>query len=187
MLLALRPDLRFVELRGNVDTRLRKWREGQADALVLAAAGLDRLGRSAHVHQRFAVDEVCPAPGQGALALEVRCRGYAPEGRSAEGDDEVRAAVGELNCSVTSFAVEAERSVLNTLGGGCNLPLGAFCHLVDETWHLHAMVASPDGDQVVQVLEQGCQGISAQEFGGRVADVLKNRGAVELLQEPMLP
>jgi hydroxymethylbilane synthase len=187
MLLALRPDLRFVELRGNVDTRLRKWREGQADALVLAAAGLDRLGRCAHVHQRFAVDEICPAPGQGALALEVRCRGCAPEGCPGENDDDIRAAVGELNCSATSFAVEAERSVLNTLGGGCNLPLGAFCHLVDEVWHLHAMVASPDGDQVVQVLERASQGIPAPELGARAADALKSRGAMELLQEPMLP
>jgi hydroxymethylbilane synthase len=76
MLLALRPDLRFVEMRGNIDTRLRKWEAGEADALVLACAGLDRLGRTESVHQRFSVDELTPAPGQGALALETRnlCR-----------------------------------------------------------------------------------------------------------------
>src|SRR5580692_12714967 len=74
-LLALRPDLVFVELRGNVDTRLRKLAEGQCDALVLASAGLDRLGRAEWVHQRFAIDELCPAPGQGALALETRAPG----------------------------------------------------------------------------------------------------------------
>jgi hydroxymethylbilane synthase len=186
MLLALRPDLRFVELRGNVDTRLRKWHEGQADALVLAAAGLDRLGRSENVHQRFAVDELCPAPGQGALGLEVRCPHHAPDGSTPEHEHAVRSAVGALNCAVTSFAVAAERAVLNALGGGCNLPLGAFCHLVDEVWHLHAMVVSPDGDQVAQVLESSHQGIAAPELGHRAAEALRARGAMELLSEPML-
>jgi hydroxymethylbilane synthase len=189
MLLALRPDLQFVELRGNVDTRLRKWQEGQADALVLAAAGLDRLGRSANVHQRFAVDELCPAPGQGALALEVRCPRHAPDADSRENEPAVRAAraaVDALNCAPTCFAVSAERSVLNALGGGCNLPLGAFCHLVDEVWHLHAMVVSPDGDQVAQVLERSPRGISAQELGHRAAEALKAHGAMEMLNDPML-
>jgi hydroxymethylbilane synthase len=186
MLLALRPDLQFVELRGNVDTRLRKWQEGQADALVLAAAGLDRLGRSTNVHQRFAVDELCPAPGQGALALEIRSPHHVPDGGSRENEGAVRAAVAELNCASTCFAVSAERAVLNALGGGCNLPLGAFCHLVDEMWHVHAMVVSPDGEQVAQVLERSSQGISAQELGCRVAEALKARGAMELLGEPML-
>jgi hydroxymethylbilane synthase len=186
MLLALRPDLRFVELRGNVDTRLRKWQEGQADALVLAAAGLDRLGRAAHVHQRFAVDELCPAPGQGALALEVRCPHFTSEGNSVEDEQAIRTALDALHCAATCFAVSAERAVLNTLGGGCNLPLGAFCHRMDEMWHLHAMVVSPDGDQVVQVLEQAPHGIAAQELGERAAAALKSRGAMELLNEPTL-
>jgi len=174
MLLALRPDLRFVELRGNVDTRLRKWQEGQADALVLAAAGLDRLNRAAHVHQRFAIDELCPAPGQGALALETRCP------RTVE-DTNIHAAVSALDCPDVAFATTAERSVLNSLGGGCNLPLGAFCHLVDSEWHLHAMVVSPDGDQIAHVIERASQGIAAEEFGQRTAEALKARGALELL------
>src|SRR3984957_4274486 len=75
-LLSLRPDVRFVEIRGNIDTRLRKLAEGQCDALVLAAAGLDRLGRTESVHSRFSPDEICPAPGQGALALETRAAGH---------------------------------------------------------------------------------------------------------------
>ena len=179
MLLALRPDLEFVELRGNVDTRLRKWEEGKADALVLAAAGLDRLGRAEHVHQRFAVDELCPAPGQGALALEVRCP------RSAE-DMAIHSAVAALDCAAARFAVMAERAVLNALGGGCNLPLGAFCHRVDEFWHLHGMVVSPDGDQIAHVIERAPQGASAEELGQRAADALKARGALELLGEPAL-
>ena len=177
MLLALRPDLRFVELRGNVDTRLRKWQEGQADALVLASAGLDRLNRAAHVHQRFAVDELCPAPGQGALALETRCP------HSTAQETAIHTAIAALNCADVAFATTAERAVLNSLGGGCNLPLGAFCHLVDSTWHLHAMVVSPDGEQIAQVLEHAPQGIAAEELGQRAAEALRARGALELLTQ----
>ena len=187
MLLALRPDLRFVEIRGNVDTRLRKWQEGQADALVLAAAGLDRLNRAAQVHQRFAIDELCPAPGQGALALETRCP------RTPE-DNAVHAAVAALNCPDAAFATTAERAVLNSLGGGCNLPLGAFCHkessdaqgVEADVWHLHAMVVSPDGDQVAHVIEHAPQGIAPEELGQRAAEALRARGAMELLSEPTL-
>lgn len=179
MLLALRPDLCFVELRGNIDTRLRKWQEGQADALVLACAGLDRLERTANVHQRFAVDELCPAPGQGALALEVRCPDHAAD-RSAEAQ-QIHAAIAELNDPAAAFATTAERAVLNTLGGGCNLPLGAYCHLVDELWHLHAMVVSPDGEQIAHVIEKAQQGIAPEELGQRAAESLKARGALELL------
>jgi len=179
MLLALRPDLRFVELRGNVDTRLRKWQEGQADALVLAAAGLDRLNRAAHVHQRFAIDELCPAPGQGALALETRCP-HTPE------DTAIHSAVASLNCGDAAFATTAERAVLNSLGGGCNLPLGAFCHRVDESWHLHAMVVSPDGDQIAHVIERAPLDIAAEALGQRTAEALRARGAMELLNEPLL-
>lgn len=192
MLLALRPDLRFVELRGNVDTRLRKWREGQAEALVLASAGLDRLGRTEHVHQRFSVDELCPAPGQGALALETRSPHHMPDGSSPSQDAAILAAVRELNDSAVAFAVSAERAVLAGLGGGCNLPMGAFCHKVSseshgreaEDWHLHAMVVSPDGDQVAQVIEIAAEEITAEELGGRAAEALKARGAVELLSQP---
>jgi hydroxymethylbilane synthase len=178
MLLALRPDLRFVSLRGNVDTRLRKWQEGQADALVLAAAGLDRLNRAAHVHQRFAVDELCPAPGQGALALETRCPGTAE-------DTAIHSAIAALNCPDVAFATTAERAVLNSLGGGCNLPLGAFCHLVDNAWHLHAMVVSLDGDQIAHIIERASPGISPEELGHRAAESLKARGALELLAQPV--
>jgi hydroxymethylbilane synthase len=204
MLLALRPDLRFVDLRGNVDTRLRKWQEGQADALVLAAAGLDRLNRAAHVHQRFAIDELCPAPGQGALALETRCPHHASisgnvilseDGSGTKpshpNDSAIHAAVAALNCPDAAFATTAERAVLNSLGGGCNLPLGAFCHkessdalgIEADAWHLHAMVVSPDGDQIAHVIEHAPFGISPEEFGQRAAEALKARGALELLTQ----
>ena len=197
MLLALRPDLTFVEMRGNIDTRLRKWSEGHADALVLASAGLDRLGLTEHVHQRFAVDELTPAPGQGALALQVRtpppdCH---PEPQAKDlllAEDQldrdalIHAAVRALNCSATEYAITAERAVLSSLGGGCQLPLGAFCHQVDDQWHLHAMVVSPDGDEVAHVLQRAPVITAASDLGESVAEALKARGALELLQDPQL-
>jgi hydroxymethylbilane synthase len=176
MILALRPDLRFVEMRGNIDTRLRKWSEGQADALVLASAGLDRLGRTESVHQRFSVDEICPAPGQGALALQVRCA-HSPA------DSAVHAIIRTLNCATTEYAVTAERAVLHALGGGCQLPLGAYCHQVNEHWHMHAMVASPDGDQVAHVTQKVPIGMPAEALGQQVAEALRARGAMELLSQ----
>ena len=172
MLLALRPDLRFVEMRGNIDTRLRKWQAGEADGLVLAAAGLDRLGRTEHVHQRFAVDEITPAPGQGALALETLS--HAPV--------ELCEALQRLHDPATAFATEAERHVLAALGGGCMLPLGAYCHAVDDRWHLHAMVTAPDGEQSAHVLHKAPFGTPAAEVGQWAAEELIVRGAKELLQ-----
>ncbi len=171
MLLALRPDLRFVEMRGNIDTRLRKWSEGEVDALVLASAGLDRLGRTENVHQRFSVDEITPAPGQGALALEVLAHGRAA----------IYDAVRTLNVPAAEFATSAERQVLAALGGGCQLPLGAFCHEVDGHWHLHAQVAAPDGEQVAHLAERAPVGISFVELGNRAAAALEGRGALALL------
>ncbi len=195
MLLALRPDLQFVEMRGNIDTRLRKWSEGQADALVLASAGLDRLGRTENVHQRFAIDELTPAPGQGALGLETRVpQGFslgshgmqegsgtlAPE--HSDRDATIHAAIRTLNDLTTEYATQAERAVLAALGGGCQLPLGAYCHQVDDHWHLHALVVSPDGEAVAQVLQKAPLGTPASELGAVVAAELTDCGALELLQ-----
>jgi len=175
MLLALRPDLEFVEMRGNIDTRLRKWSEGQADALVLASAGLDRLGRTESVHQRFSVDEICPAPGQGALALEMRSH------HNNDGDATLFTAIHALNCCDTAFATQAERAVLAALGGGCQLPLGAYCHASDNHWHLHTMVAAPDGEAIAHYIEKAPRSISPTELGQLAATGLIARGARELL------
>jgi hydroxymethylbilane synthase len=200
MILALRPDVRFVEMRGNIDTRLRKWSEGQADALVLACAGLDRLGRTESVHQRFSIDEMTPAPGQGALALQVRCPNHDPREKlvilseakdllldSTSDDAHVRdtaihAAIRTLNCPSTEYATQAERAVLHALGGGCQLPLGAYCHTVDDTHHLHAMVVSPDGEQAAHIVHCTPIGTTATDFGAKVAEALVSRGALELLR-----
>lgn len=187
MLLALRPDVTFVEIRGNVDTRLKKLDEGECDALVLASAGLDRLGRTEQVHYRFAVEEICPAPGQGALALETRAADYAALSEP-EHDEYVRHAVGALDDPATRFAVEAERTVLDALGGGCQVPIGAHCRPVREgdaivAWTLHAQVVAPDGEQVVAVTVDAPKGVGASELGLECAEQLKTRGALELLSE----
>jgi len=192
-ILALRPDINFVELRGNVDTRLRKLAEGQCDALVLAAAGLDRLARAEWVHQRFDVDELCPAPGQGALALETRAATYAVFA-SPERDNAIRAAVAQLDHPATRFSVEAERTVLDSLGGGCSIPIGVHCAPVPDThgemadgavaaWRIHAQVLAPDGEQMVCGFMEPPVGITACELGLELAQDLKARGAEELLAQ----
>ena len=183
MLLALRPDLRFVEMRGNIDTRLRKWQEGQADALVLASAGLDRLGRTEHVHYRFTVDELTPAPGQGALGLETRSSKHPLDTEDPDRDPAIHAAVRELNDPDAEFATEAERAVLNALGGGCQLPLGAYCHRMDDLWRLHTMVVARDGEDVAHVVKQAPLGVSAAELGAEAADALITAGAREMLRQ----
>jgi hydroxymethylbilane synthase len=186
-LLALRPDVTFVELRGNVDTRLRKLAEGECDALVLASAGLDRLGRAESVHQRFSVEELCPAPGQGALALETRAPHYAIFAEP-ERDEYVRTAVAALDDPKTRFSVEVERMALDALGGGCSIPIGVHCSPIrvdDRTtgWSVHAQVLAPDGERVIALTEDASKGVSAIALGEQIADLLKERGALELLAE----
>jgi len=193
-LLALRPDLRFVELRGNIDTRLRKLGEGACNALVLAAAGLDRLGRTEWLHQRFTIEEMCPAPGQGALALETRAPEYTVFANPAH-DNLIRCAVAVLDHSETRFSVEAERTVLDTLGGGCQLPIGVHCAPIHDVadpipnsgapiaWRIQAQVVAPDGERMICYSSEVPAGISACALGLRVAEELKSRGAIELLEQ----
>jgi hydroxymethylbilane synthase len=165
--------------------------------LVLASAGLDRLGRTEHIHQRFSFDEITPAPGQGALALETRCPAHEVvilsgakdlllDGAGTDRDRQIWQTVRILNDPTTEYATQAERAVLAALGGGCQLPLGAYCHQVDDHWHLHAMVVSPDGDQVAHVLKEAAIGTAATDLGHAVAEALIARGALELLRGAML-
>jgi hydroxymethylbilane synthase len=180
-ILALRPDVTFVEIRGNIDTRLKKLADGKCDALVLAAAGLDRLHRTESVHYRFPPEEICPAPGQGALALETRSPEYPIEEAR---DAYIRNAVAFLEHPYTRFAIEAERVTLDTLGGGCSLPVGAHC-IPPATeagkWRMLAQVVSTDGEAVIQINTDAPCDISSEELGRRVADDLISRGALDLL------
>jgi hydroxymethylbilane synthase len=191
-LLAMRPDVTFVDIRGNIDTRLKKLAAGQCDALVLAAAGLDRLKRAEWVHQRFAPDELCPAPGQGALALETRAEGFLANDTPDEARDAfVRDAVAFFNHPSTRFCVEVERIALDHLGGGCSLPVGV--HVVPPSepecdhYRIYAQVVAPDGECMVQLdqAEPLNRRATAEFLGNRIAEDLKARGALDLLNAPI--
>lgn len=183
MLLALRPDIEFVEIRGNIDTRLRKLDEGQADALVLAAAGLDRLGRTENVHSRFDPTELCPAPGQGALGLETRSPNHPLDTDDPTRDPTILAAVQALNHPETDFAVRTERATLAALGGGCMLPVGCLCTVATGTARVHAQVVAADGEAMAITDRTAPDTVSPEDLGREVAAVLLARGALDLLAE----
>jgi hydroxymethylbilane synthase len=166
-LLEKRRDLVIEDLRGNVDTRLRKLREGGYDAIVLAMAGLTRLGRAHEVTQAFDAAEFLPAPGQGVIALECRLR-----------DRDVIAAVAPLHHAPTQRAVQAERGFLAALGGGCNVPLGAYATGDDGAMRLRALVADPEGRRLLRAERSGGD---PAELGKAVAGELLDRGAAALL------
>jgi hydroxymethylbilane synthase len=141
---ALRPDLQIEDIRGNVDTRLRKLDEGRYDAIVLASAGLRRLGWENRITELFDPGIMCPAVGQGALAVETR-----------DDDGPGFQAAKQLDHAETRAAVTAERAVLASLGGGCQAPMGAHAFIDNETLFLLALIVSPDGVQVVRKESQG--------------------------------
>jgi hydroxymethylbilane synthase len=165
-LLAVRPDLRTVEIRGNVDTRLRRLAEGAVDGLVLAAAGLERLGRLGEVHEFLSFDVMLPAPGQGALVLQ------AVEGSPSA---ELAAAIDDRP---TSRAVLAERSLLRTLGGGCLSAIGAYGVVRDGQLALRAVVLDPDGKRLVRA---DAHGRPDETVITDVAAQLQREGAATLL------
>jgi hydroxymethylbilane synthase len=163
-----RPRLRIVDIRGNVDTRLRKLADAEVDALILAAAGLARLGIEPEHAEELTVQEVTPAPGQGALAVQAR---------REDGAEEVAA---RLDHPPTRAAFEAERLLVQLLGGGCALPLGAFAELDgDEIW-LRGVVIRADGTGRVGAQARGR---TPEEVAHRVATRLKSAGADAVLAE----
>jgi hydroxymethylbilane synthase len=163
----LRPELRLEDLRGNVDTRLRRLREGRFDAILLAMAGLTRLGRADEVTEILDPRGFVPAPGQGAIALECR-----------EADAAVRDAVAPLHHPATARSVSAERSFLAALGGGCNVPLGAHALACSEGLELVAFVAAPDGRTILRAERRG---EDPDALGRALADELLARGARSLI------
>jgi hydroxymethylbilane synthase len=181
-ILALRPDVSFVEIRGNIDTRLKKLADGKCDALVLAAAGLDRLQRIESVHYRFPPEEICPAPGQGALALETRSPNHLAILKPDEcRDTYIRTAIAFLEHPHTRFAVEAERTALDALGGGCSLPIGAHCFHHAGQWRMIAQVISTDGEAVIQIDTEATSTTTPEALGQWVAKDLISKGALDLL------
>ncbi len=175
---ALRPDLIAQEFRGNVDTRLRKLAEGQVEAILLAAAGLDRLGKTDWVRERLEPNDFCPAAGQGALGIEAR-----------KGDGPTLEALAFLDHADTRFAVTAERAALAALGGGCQVPIGIHCRreygksAADEGWHeIFGIVASPESGKGVRVhLHAPLENANPETFGKMAATMLLDAGADRLL------
>ena len=178
LLKALRPDLKPQEFRGNVDTRLRKLAEGQVEAVLLAGAGLDRLGRTDWVRERLDPKSFCPAAGQGALGIETR-----------KDDAATIEAVAFLDHADTRFAVTAERAALAALGGGCQVPIGIHCRpSITENepdnawWEIFGVVASPETGKVVRVhLHAPRENADPVSLGRETAEMLLAEGAGPLL------
>ncbi len=165
---AARPDVTTESVRGNIDTRLRKLSEGQYDALVLAAAGLKRLGWEDRIAEFLTEDVMCPAVGQGALAIETR-----DEGEAAE-------ACSKLDDATTRAAVDAERAVLRTLGGGCQVPIGAHATITGGKLRLVGIVGAPDGGRIVRRETSGSMA-DAIRLGEELGGELLAAGGAEIL------
>jgi hydroxymethylbilane synthase len=165
---AMRPDLVIHPLRGNVDTRLRKLESGEYEAIILALSGLRRLGKTELVRQVMPIEMMCPAAGQGALAIEIR-----------SGDGDVRAALEFLDDPAARAETECERTLLKKLGGGCQVPIGANAQFSVGTLHLEAVVASPDGKTV---LRDSGEGQDATALGALVGGRLLKQGGGAILE-----
>ncbi|MEO5896293.1 MAG: hydroxymethylbilane synthase [Vicinamibacterales bacterium] len=163
------PRATFVPLRGNVDTRLRTLEAGGMDAIVLAAAGLNRLGLAARISATIPVEICVPAPGQGIIAVEVRRE-----------DHQAREQVALLNDEEAALALEAEQAVVAALGGGCQLPLGAYGSMNQGTLMLRAAVVSLDGEEVLMTQISG-NPVDAAAIGRQAADDLSAQGARRIL------
>jgi len=170
-LLAYRSDLVIQDVRGNVDTRLRKLKNGDYDALILAAAALIRLHRTSAIRQYLPPTLSLPAVGQGALAIEVR-----------ESDGETRGLIRPLNHLPTERAVSAERAFLSALGGGCAVPVAAHAAVSNGRLTLQGLVADLDGRKVIRdsLSDSAAQ---AEDIGRRLADRILSQGAAQILRE----
>lgn len=169
-LLCMRPNLWVVDVRGNIDTRLRKLRETDLDGIILAASGIKRLLGPEIITQYFDTERMVPAVGQGALAVETR-----------EGDSAVESLLAPLNDTETIAETTAERTVLESLGGGCQIPVGAHAWHVDGELSLIAAVCHPEGIHRIVETATGAPD-AAQHLGKIVAEKLQSGGATELLR-----
>jgi len=168
-LLAKRGDLMILPVRGNVDTRLRKLDDGEFDAVVLAAAGLHRLGYSQRITQHFDKDFIVPAVGQGALAIEAR-----------EDDDTVNGIVQSVDHKPTRLSCTAERALLKGLGGGCLVPIAGHAEIESGLMRLTGLVSNTDGSEALRGDRSG-PAVDAERLGQQLADELLSRGARRIL------
>ena len=174
-LLRRRGDLVIQDLRGNVDTRLAKVKSGEVDAVVLAAAGLIRLGMRSAIVEYIDSDIMIPAPAQGALALEIR-----------DGDADTAALVAPLHEPLSAYSVLAERTCLARLGGGCSKPIGIFAMTDEETMFIHGVVAAEDGSRAARLRWTG-PFRQAEDVGATLAELLLAAGAREILSGIPIP
>ena len=170
----MHPRLKVAPLRGNLDTRLAKLDRGEYGAIVLAAAGLRRLGLASRIRRVMDIDECLPAPGQGALAIEI-----------LDQREDLASMVAPLQHALTAAGVRAERAVSRALGGSCQLPLGAYAHGAGPGAHgerlvLHAMVADPSGTRIVRAQMDGAAE-APELLGEMLARALRAQGADEIL------
>jgi hydroxymethylbilane synthase len=168
---ALRPDLVVESIRGNVDTRLRKLEDLQFDAIVLAAAGLRRLSLEGRIAEVLEPEVMCPAVGQGALAVETRDDGGI-----------AHQICRRLDHAETRAAVTAERALLATLGGGCQVPIGAYARIAEGALHVDAVVVSPEGDAIVRRGSSGPPS-NAESIGRALGEELLAMGGREILED----
>ena len=176
LLLSRRPDLTLLEIRGNIDTRLRKWREGQYDAICLAVAGLNRLGLQENIAEILDPHWFTPDPGQGALAIETR------------GESQAYQLVKAISDAAAEMTTQAERTFLQHIGGSCKTPVGALAVKTTSTaMKLHVMAASPDGQTIlretlaVTIDDAWLSSSTSQHLGATAADWLRRQGAGRLL------
>ena len=167
--LAKRPDLKIVDLRGNVDTRLKKLDEGQMDAIILAAAGLTRLGHEDRIKQIIPQDYCLPAVGQGALAIECRSDNF-----------QVRQMLDFLNDTPTKQATDAERAFLGLLEGGCQVPIGVHAEVKDSHLNMTAVIASLDGSTLLRDTAEG-EATDAVAIGRALGQKMLDNGGKEIL------
>jgi len=168
-LLALRPDVQIRSLRGNVGTRLSKLDAGEFDAIILASAGLDRLGLAARIRERLAPTMMLPAIGQAAIGIECR-----------QDDDNTRQLLAPLHDETTRHCVTAERAINARLGGGCQVPIAGFAELIDSQIILRGLVADVTGQRILRSEKRGTV-TQAIELGQQVAEALLAQGAQEIL------
>ncbi|MGO9378445.1 MAG: hydroxymethylbilane synthase [Dissulfurispiraceae bacterium] len=169
-LLHMRPDLKIEQLRGNLDTRIRKLDEGQFDAIILAAAGVKRLGWSERITEILSTETSLPAIGQGAIGIECR----------TEGD--INDLIAPLNDPETSICVHAERAFLKRLEGGCQVPIGAYARLNAKILVMEGLVGSLTGDVIIKEKIEGASS-DAEALGLALAEKLLSRGARKILEE----
>lgn len=168
-ILAARPDLEIKWIRGNIETRLRKLKEEDYDAIILAVSGIKRVGMDLSIITEYLDPEVCvPAVGQGALAIECR-----------EEDEEIREILSLINDKETAETVTAERTFLNLLEGGCQVPIGGHAYYQEDELVMTALVGTPDGKTI---LKEVVRGKTPVEVGTEAADLLINQGAKEIVQ-----